>query len=368
VVLGLICGLDTIDLQSHDNPSAKDHSRGQYHPGYTHTTPNHAGPHHTQALRNANHDAYSEMHASPRMDGFDHNKLGPGPHGQTYMYDEGDDEDDHSPDGMDGVNHEAGYGDDDGGDSQDEDMDDELLDKISSSPSIEDGKQSWPTRADSLHYGHSHGPRAAPTRGISFSHSHLNPGPTQVDSGSHQSVQESPKRGGSAAINFRNLPILSPSISHDQGEFVRACAIAKSSSIENIRRHLLPEDDPFLDYNTPEDLEDASFDDDQVWEDEDTDEDSDCSDDDQEDFSLSTAPRFLDSGWGGECLREIEDIDFEFVYALHTFVATVEGQANATKGDTMVLLDDSNSYWWLVRVVKDGSIGICSVALSPVLA
>lgn len=52
-----------------------------------------------------------------------------------------------------------------------------------------------------------------------------------------------------------------------------------------------------------------------------------------------------------------EDIDFEFVYSLHTFVATVEGQANATKGDTMVLLDDSNSYWWLVRVVKDNSIG-----------
>lgn len=25
----------------------------------------------------------------------------------------------------------------------------------------------------------------------------------------------------------------------------------------------------------------------------------------------------------------------------------------------MVLLDDSNSYWWLVRVVKDGSIGEC---------
>jgi hypothetical protein len=24
----------------------------------------------------------------------------------------------------------------------------------------------------------------------------------------------------------------------------------------------------------------------------------------------------------------------------------------------MVLLDDSNSYWWLVRVVKDGSIGM----------
>merc|ERR1712029_886835 len=58
-----------------------------------------------------------------------------------------------------------------------------------------------------------------------------------------------------------------------------------------------------------------------------------------------------------------EDIDFEFVYALHTFVATVEGQANATKGDTMVLLDDSNSYWWLVRVVKDRSIDLSATML-----
>jgi hypothetical protein len=95
-----------------------------------------------------------------------------------------------------------------------------------------------------------------------------------------------------------------------------------------------------------------------------TDSDADSWDPDMEDdddasneVSFSEDPRFIDSGWGGECLRETEDIDFEFVYALHTFVATVEGQANATKGDTMVLLDDSNSYWWLVRVVKDSSIG-----------
>ena len=80
--------------------------------------------------------------------------------------------------------------------------------------------------------------------------------------------------------------------------------------------------------------------------------------DDDEDAFLNLDDRFIDSGWGGECLRDTEDIDFEFVYALHTFVATVEGQANATKGDTMVLLDDSNSYWWLVRVVKDSSIGV----------
>lgn len=79
--------------------------------------------------------------------------------------------------------------------------------------------------------------------------------------------------------------------------------------------------------------------------------------DDDGGFFPDVDPRFIDYGWDAECLQPTEDIDFEFVYALHTFVATVEGQANATKGDTMVLLDDSNSYWWLVRVVKDSSIG-----------
>lgn len=86
--------------------------------------------------------------------------------------------------------------------------------------------------------------------------------------------------------------------------------------------------------------------------------------DDDSDFSLPNDPRFIDYGWAAECLHEPEDIDFDFVYALHTFVATVEGQANATKGDTMVLLDDSNSYWWLVRVVKDSSIGMFSCDFS----
>lgn len=89
---------------------------------------------------------------------------------------------------------------------------------------------------------------------------------------------------------------------------------------------------------------------------------SDDDEDDDGDFSEPFHSRLIDSGWGGECLQETEDIDFDFVYALHTFVATVEGQANASKGDTMVLLDDSNSYWWLVRVVKDSSIGKCSAA------
>ncbi|KAF5860474.1 hypothetical protein ETB97_001484 [Aspergillus alliaceus] len=74
--------------------------------------------------------------------------------------------------------------------------------------------------------------------------------------------------------------------------------------------------------------------------------DDDLLDDDDMMDKISSSPSIDD-----------EDIDFEFVYALHNFVATVDGQANAAKGDTMVLLDDSNSYWWLVRIVKDGSIG-----------
>jgi hypothetical protein len=117
---------------------------------------------------------------------------------------------------------------------------------------------------------------------------------------------------------------------------------------------LLPVDDPLLD--TPPDQSDEN----DAWESMSSDSgslDGSMNDDDTDAFFTDLEPRFIDSGWGGECLRETEDIDFEFVYALHTFVATVEGQANATKGDTMVLLDDSNSYWWLVRVVKDASIG-----------
>ncbi|KAG8999070.1 hypothetical protein FRB93_013340 [Tulasnella sp. JGI-2019a] len=52
-----------------------------------------------------------------------------------------------------------------------------------------------------------------------------------------------------------------------------------------------------------------------------------------------------------------ESIDFDLVYSLHTFVATVEGQANVVKGDSLFLMDDSNSYWWLVRVLKTQQVG-----------
>ena len=68
--------------------------------------------------------------------------------------------------------------------------------------------------------------------------------------------------------------------------------------------------------------------------------------DDEEDDQLSSSPSVPD-----------EHIDFDLVYALHTFLATVEGQASVVKGDQLTLLDDTNSYWWLVRVLKTQAVG-----------
>ncbi|KAI8988630.1 hypothetical protein BDF20DRAFT_813497 [Mycotypha africana] len=52
-----------------------------------------------------------------------------------------------------------------------------------------------------------------------------------------------------------------------------------------------------------------------------------------------------------------EDINFDLVYARHTFVASIDGQASVVKGDTMVLIDDTNSYWWLIRALKTSEVG-----------
>ncbi|TIB72578.1 hypothetical protein E3Q23_03360 [Wallemia mellicola] len=52
-----------------------------------------------------------------------------------------------------------------------------------------------------------------------------------------------------------------------------------------------------------------------------------------------------------------DNIDYSLVYALHTFLATVEGQASVVRGDSLVLLDDSNAYWWLIRVLKTQELG-----------
>ncbi|KAI9253560.1 hypothetical protein BY458DRAFT_581700 [Sporodiniella umbellata] len=80
--------------------------------------------------------------------------------------------------------------------------------------------------------------------------------------------------------------------------------------------------------------------------------DSDClqeSDEEQfspEEDSCSSSPSIPD-----------EDINFDLVYALHTFTATVEGQASVMKGDALVLMEDTNIYWWLVQVLNTREVG-----------
>ncbi|KAJ1032529.1 hypothetical protein NDA16_000552 [Ustilago loliicola] len=76
------------------------------------------------------------------------------------------------------------------------------------------------------------------------------------------------------------------------------------------------------------------------------DDDDDAQDMEDDESDLSSSPSIPD-----------ENIDFDLVYALHNFVATVEGQATVHKGNSLTLLDDSNSYWWLVRVLRTQEVG-----------
>ena len=66
----------------------------------------------------------------------------------------------------------------------------------------------------------------------------------------------------------------------------------------------------------------------------------------------------MDMGMSPEDEIDINEvINMEWVYAMHTFVASLEGQVCVYHGDSCVLLDDTNSYWWLVKSVKTNEIG-----------
>ncbi|KAF0525472.1 putative SH3 domain protein [Gigaspora margarita] len=52
-----------------------------------------------------------------------------------------------------------------------------------------------------------------------------------------------------------------------------------------------------------------------------------------------------------------DDIDFGLVYASRTFRETVEGRVKVERGDSLILLDDSNDYWWLVKLLKNDEVG-----------
>ncbi|KAI8343251.1 hypothetical protein BC941DRAFT_89973 [Chlamydoabsidia padenii] len=96
----------------------------------------------------------------------------------------------------------------------------------------------------------------------------------------------------------------------------------------------------------PDDEDDEDDEDDDEDEDDDDDEDETNEDEDDDSSTFTSSPSIPD-----------ENIDFDLVYTLHTFEATVEGQASVVKGDSLTLLDDSNSYWWLVKVLKSNEVG-----------
>jgi hypothetical protein len=255
----------------------------------------------------------------------------------------------------------------------DDGLDDDMMDKISSSPSIDDGgyfiPQAWPERFDSL------SPAATPCSSPLFRQDWIG--------GSSSPFVETPDHYPLHALAQQtNREMLESDVHYllPYAEYMGSESNSvgeASSTYDDERRDILgplPNDmmgDVVESYNdsieacyTDElfvvqsdyDPCNSSFEDDfdsEIM----TIPYENSEEDDDDDIPYPEDSRFIDSGWGGECLQESEDIDFDLVYALHTFVATVEGQANATKGDTMVLLDDSNSYWWLVRVVKDSSIG-----------
>ncbi|KAH7041269.1 uncharacterized protein B0I36DRAFT_371543 [Microdochium trichocladiopsis] len=331
---------DTIDLQDHDAPSAKDHSHAPSKPDIN----GHLAAHQAETLREVAEERAGEEMRSPRGSYAPHNDIGdlsqyaedPEMDGPTVTNGKAQREDALAVAQNGGIVMDAddGHG-DHGDDDDDDDMDDDMMDKISSSPSIEDGgcpRQQYPgTKRDGNDEVLRQEASLEPLSSIAkHGNNRLAPQPDNL-----RGLLD----GRPEAHEFR---ILSKKI--EPGDILSRGTTARLTEhdITASPQSTDGTDDECL--TTCLDTVPSKDDDDDTV-------------DDGSDDPFYDDLQFIDSGWGDKCLQLPEDIDFEFVYALHTFVATVEGQANATKGDTMVLLDDSNSYWWLVRVVKDSSIG-----------
>ncbi|KAI0486941.1 hypothetical protein F4859DRAFT_321213 [Xylaria cf. heliscus] len=399
---------DSIDLQDHDAPSAQDHKHPTAKPTSSSSanTNGSLAPHQAETIREVQEERAEEESRSPRVSWA--NGDADNSRDNTYaeelasgivnsLYGNKMQQQDALAIAQNGG--VVGNSDDDADadadavvDTDDDDLDDDMMDKISSSPSIEDGgctlPPTWPARIDSLRNSlSSHDFSSSPVVTETRSSSPLLELPEFPE---HPPLHLSCQQSSKASVDTPNPDRLPPSgytginkrdsdSDPDHGmqlaleTTVQDCHLAEAV-LEN-SEHLCEQNYLAQDRDSGIDLkiEDFSLNRPASAEDEPTDDEiispygflipyvaSDDGDDDgeeEDDFSFTDDYRFIDSGWGGECLQDTEDIDFQFVYALHTFVATVEGQANATKGDTMVLLDDSNSYWWLVRVVKDSSIG-----------
>ncbi|KAK7751624.1 protein phosphatase regulator [Diatrype stigma] len=400
----------TIDLQDHDAPSAKDHSR----PPPTLTLNGAVAPHQAETIREVAEDRAGEQCRSPRISWANADSVDLSQYAQDLAADIANSihggnmqqqQDTLAIAQNGGTASNASNEEEDVGVDGDEDLDDDdMMDKISSSPSIEDGGYTlppiWPRRVDSLRGSIS----LRCDTPVSLRTSEAGSSSPYLDPPVHLPLQRSSRLASKAAVDTpscsHHLPGEYTGLddgyyehndfgAHDDNDYndgyveylddydeLSDCDL--EASVQLIDRRDQPVatlDDQttghdkwhgdrdsglqiaLVDFPVADSpsVEPALENDDgyELMIPYDTTDDDDY---DDNDFPFTDDPRFIDSGWGGECLQDAEDIDFEFVYALHTFVATVEGQANATKGDTMVLLDDSNSYWWLVRVVKDSSI------------
>lgn len=426
---------DTIDLQDHEAPSAKDHLRAAASDPSSHGS---LAPHQAETLREVAAETAEENERTPRVSwpsrdvGDLHqyaDDLAAGINGQRTAT--GNDMQASQQRDALAIAQNGGLEADDGdleSSDVDDSMDDDMMDKISSSPSIEDGgfpstfEPVWPRRHDSLHRpfsasssstnsdARSSSPyldhpdfmplRMSPQLGGSpfiespCRHHHLVPGGYNLqdrpisDDESNPSPGSSPSKGSISGDQEVRGSILDEvmaelhkmeqeALGHGLGviEEEKEERKEEETAVEGLQLPDRPvqEKEVILDVDIDA-IADTEFDaayDDLIPLYDDVDDLTipyEASDEDDDGDSENEDPNYIDYGFGVECLQDdTEDIDFEFVYALHTFVATVEGQANATKGDTMVLLDDSNSYWWLVRVVKDSSIGEfdCAGATAP---
>ncbi|KAI9790834.1 MAG: hypothetical protein M1816_004793 [Peltula sp. TS41687] len=391
---------DTIDLQDPRAPSAQDHTR---HPSRLHPL----GPssHQADALRHAEQDAADEQQRSPRVSWGDGDLLlesrpaektvsGQESHdGRRALDDQTARPDEHRRDSP-AEDADLADGEEDDG------LDDDMMDKISSSPSIDDGGyhrsqdlpvkaiSPLPTLATSNPFLLHHPTGSCSTLSFVSTSSYISPFSQRQEGEYHHHHHHRHLQGE----DLGDKPFDSNHSSLD----------SRSESQQGYQTESSDADDEGF-FDAFEDLEDSYGEPGEGIEPEnqtlfltsredhyskgtmdgnnslsprvsglqhiprftathetrrEDDDDDDFEDDDDTDVSFSNDTRFIDSGWGGECLRdETEDINFQFVYALHGFPATVDGQANASKGDTMILLDDRNSYWWLVRIVKDDSIG-----------
>lgn len=139
---------DTIDLQDQTQPSAKDHTRQPSHPAALGVGP--AAPHQAETLREVAAEAEEEHAKSPRVSGDWSN-------GDNTGFAGG-----HA--GINGTlqqtaesqnNHYGGSNEESDGDGNEDELDEDMMDKISSSPSIDDGgcflptPKDWPFQVDS---------------------------------------------------------------------------------------------------------------------------------------------------------------------------------------------------------------------------